>query len=281
MAVGDGFISGEEKFGDYTQFRNTAKHTFATNKIPLVKDNDDLAYFDRFIPLRFDNTPEKMDLFLTDKLTTPEELSGILNWALEGLYRLIQNGKFSYARPAEEIKKIMETSGNPLLQFEAEVLEESKDGKVTKEEMFEVYSIWAREKDKPKLSKNQLSIQLGKTIKWLMDKRDNVRYWANVKLRDEWASKLQKKDASGINEGIDDLDAFSNIKGKTGIVYDGLDITFQKASNSSEELEQDMLSSVNPNVCCSSGCENKATREYLGRRLCYMHYTLFSKEIGK
>ena len=59
VATGGGFISGEEKFGDYSQFENYAKLTFATNKIPPVKDNDDMAYYSRWIVLRYDNLPEK------------------------------------------------------------------------------------------------------------------------------------------------------------------------------------------------------------------------------
>ena len=34
MAVGDGYISGEKKFGDHHRFKNSAKITFACNKIP-------------------------------------------------------------------------------------------------------------------------------------------------------------------------------------------------------------------------------------------------------
>ncbi|HUS51664.1 MAG TPA: DUF5906 domain-containing protein, partial [Candidatus Paceibacterota bacterium] len=49
MAVGDGFISGEEKFGSHHRFRNSAKMTFACNKIPPVKDIDDDAYYDRWL----------------------------------------------------------------------------------------------------------------------------------------------------------------------------------------------------------------------------------------
>jgi len=267
MAVGDGYIVGEEKFGDYTQFRNFAKHTTAGNKCPPVKDNDDLAYFDRNMVVCFDNTPEKIDPFLIDKLTTPEELSGILNWALEGLYRLLENGEFSYKKTAEETKVIMETSGNPLLQFAEEVLVENPEGKVTKEQMFEVYSLWANEFDKQKLAKNQLSVQLHKVVKYMIDKRDKIRFWGNVCLKPEWATKIipvenpdknqksldlsKKKDkvekspvilegsASKIKEQIDELDDFPTTlcSGKKEGNKNNYNIIKNKASNSSKEKE--------------------------------------------
>jgi len=253
MAVGDGWIAGEEKFGDYMQFRNFAKHTMAANKIPPVKDNDDMAYFERVMIVRFDNTPEKMDLFLIDKLTTKEEMSGILNWALEGLYRLLDKGVFGYNKTAEETKIIMEVSGNPLLQFSEEVLIENKEGKITKEQMFEIYSLWANEKDKQKLAKNQLTIQLQKVVKYLINKREKVRYWSNVSLKPEWAMKiLPKIDKKGVKsnqqnlnlevgaslnkEQLDDLDGLSNIKGKNEYIS-SIDMVSKNASKSSNKTD--------------------------------------------
>jgi len=55
MCVGDGYIDGEQKFGDHIRFRNTAKLTFACNKIPHIGDLNDDAYFDRLLVWRFDN----------------------------------------------------------------------------------------------------------------------------------------------------------------------------------------------------------------------------------
>ena len=57
--------------------------------------------------LKFDNVPDKLDPFLRKKLWTNEEMSGILNWALEGLYKLLDNGKFSYTKTPEEVKNFL------------------------------------------------------------------------------------------------------------------------------------------------------------------------------
>jgi hypothetical protein len=38
----------------------------------------------------------KTDPYLVDKLTTEEELQGLLNWALEGLERLLMNKTFHW-----------------------------------------------------------------------------------------------------------------------------------------------------------------------------------------
>ena len=224
VATGGGFISGEEKFGDYSQFENYAKLTFATNKIPPVKDNDDMAYYSRWIVLRYDNLPEKKDLFLNDKIK--KELSGILNWALEGLYRLLEEGEFSYKKTPEEVKTIMEMSGDPLIQFGAELLEMMKTKKITKEEMYLVYSLWANENKKPLLSKEQLGRRLNTKITYLVPKaNEKIRFWDNVILKSEWKKKL------------DTLDTSKNNMSNGHIYKESLDIIKTEVSNPSNSLD--------------------------------------------
>ena len=57
-----------------------------------MKDSDDVFY-SRCIPIPFDNPipKEKQNPFLLKEITTKEEMSGLLNWALEGLDRLFKN----------------------------------------------------------------------------------------------------------------------------------------------------------------------------------------------
>jgi putative DNA primase/helicase len=235
IATGGGNISAEEKFGGYHQFRNYAKHTFATNKIPPVRDNDDEAYFSRWIVLRFDNPPEKQDLFLKKKLF--KELEGILNWALEGLYRLLDNGKFSYNKTPEEIKFIMEMSGDPLIQFGEEVLLEKEKQKVSKEQMYQIYSIWAHQTDKPLLSKEQLGRRLNQKIKYLIDRKESkLRFWVNVQIKDEWLKKLEHMETTHKNGT---LDAFKkNMRKCPEVIEDSDDIKISKASKPSQDLAQ-------------------------------------------
>jgi len=231
IATGGGFISAEEKFGGYYQFKSFAKQTFATNKIPPVKDNDDMAYFSRWIVIRFDNVPEKKDLFLGDKIN--KELSGILNWALEGLFRLLDLGKFSYNKTDEEIKDIMEMSGDPLIQFGAEVLEQS-ESRVSKEQMYEIYSIWAKERAKPLLSKEQLGRRLNLKIRYLLAKNDtHERFWDNVSINKEWVKKM-KNSQNILN--IDTFDTFKkNMSLSPEVLEPSYDIIISKVSKVSKD----------------------------------------------
>ena len=93
-STGGSYITGEYKFGDTFEFLTFAKHLFATNKIPKMKDNDEVFY-SRCIPIPFDNPipEEEQDPFILEKITIKKEMSGLLNWSLEGLDRLFENNK--------------------------------------------------------------------------------------------------------------------------------------------------------------------------------------------
>ncbi len=214
IATGGGWISGEEKFGEYQQFRSYAKQMFATNKVPPVKDNDDLAYFGRWIVFKFDNVPDKLDPFLRKKLWNDTELSGILNWALEGLYRLLENGRFSYNKSPEDIKLIMEASGSPLVAFSQEVLTKENDHIITKDDMFKVYSGWCEKQKRPRLTKEKLGRQLAKYCNYILADKHKERIWKNAKIKQEYQKYIDipKKD--------DNTDASDTLKKNMREIYE-------------------------------------------------------------
>ena len=243
IATGGGFISAEEKFGEFVQFKTFAKICLAGNKAPPVKDNDDSAYFSRFIPIICDNVPEKIDPFLRKKIHTEKEMSGILNWALEGLHELLENGEFSFTKTDEEIKKIMEMSGDYLMQFGNEVLEQS-DKNISKEDMYQIYCVWANENDKPILSKEQLGRRLNQKIRYLVPKTDaKKRLWDNVKLNEIWIKKIKEfQEENKSQRKLDTLDTISNITSRyknkgNNIIY----IKSGKASKVPKKIDSNSL----------------------------------------
>lgn len=208
VATGGGTITAEYKFGDSFQFRNFAKLLFACNKIPPIKDVDDKAYYDRWLLIEFENIvpKNKQDNFLADKLTTPEELSGILNWALEGLKRLLKNGKFTYNKSKDEVRRIMERSGDTLAGFAQDCLIEKEGLKITKDKMYEIYSIWAKAKNLTRSTKGYIGRNLGKYAPFVIAKRENDRFWYGSDIN--WEN-IEKTFA----QNKDTLDAFLKIKG--------------------------------------------------------------------
>lgn len=193
IATGGGSITGEYKFGDQFQFENYAKLTFACNKIPDVKDPNDAAYFGRWIIIHFRNEVAAPDKFLIDKISTHEELSGLLNFALVGLKRLLENQRFSYAKAPHEIKKEMQRSGSVIAQFVHDCLKEATGEWISKTDMHEAFIRYARSKNLPADTMENLGKKIRNYADYIIDGKKSeinpltknkvqVTGWRNVEL---------------------------------------------------------------------------------------------------
>jgi len=142
--LGKSLIPAEAKNKTPYKFINYAKLIFATNEMPLPTTIDDpSSYYDKFITFEFDNIfdkdNERTDKSLDLKLTTDEELSGILNWAIEGFQRLMKNNMFTKSQHWEDVEKIMKRSGNTISAFESQCCEKCEGNLIHKQEMFDLY----------------------------------------------------------------------------------------------------------------------------------------------
>jgi phage/plasmid-associated DNA primase len=77
-------------------FVNPAKLIFSTNGIPQTTDETD-AFISRLIIVNFPHQflGEKSDPYLLDKLTTEDELSGLLKVVLKRLPRVLEKGIYT------------------------------------------------------------------------------------------------------------------------------------------------------------------------------------------
>jgi len=187
MSCGGGWITAEYKFGDSFQFLTFAKNTYSANKIPPIKDVDDDAYYDRWLPIPCDNQVDKEDQnqFLIDELTSREEISGLFNYALIGLKNLLKNGSFSYNKNTEEIKQIMQRHGDNLLAFVQDCLVHEDGARIPKDLMFEIYGLYCANQKISRLSKEQLGRRLAKKTTFILGKHyGKKRVWENVRFSD-------------------------------------------------------------------------------------------------
>ncbi len=108
QVVGGDTVNAEIKNKMAFPFVNIAKLLFSCNQIPPIAGSEDnYAFFRRWIILEFLNTfdGKKADKHLLEKLTRPEELSGLLNYALVGLKRLLEQADFSVNETVEQMRK--------------------------------------------------------------------------------------------------------------------------------------------------------------------------------
>jgi putative DNA primase/helicase len=133
IAAGDR-QTGCYKFQNPFYFEPYAKLGFSCNETPPIppsEDND--AYFRRWILLKFEKqfTGKNDNKNLKDEITTPEELSGYLNYVLEGLDRIMKQGDFSLHMTPEETRKFyIQTSNNAQAYIENEITVTDSEGDI-------------------------------------------------------------------------------------------------------------------------------------------------------
>lgn len=126
----------EEKGKKGFSYFNTAKPIFSGNELPEIKDKS-AAMWNRIILIEFPNEfrRDKEDKDLISKLTTNEEMSGLLNVALEGISRLLKNKSFSYDHETTmERWYEFRNKNNPISLFWKECIVDDDDKSVSKKD---------------------------------------------------------------------------------------------------------------------------------------------------
>lgn len=210
--TGRDMISAARKFLPRVNFENYAKMIFCANELPRTDDISN-AFFERWIILDFPYTFLPMDEInltddktnlkeadpeIIDKLTTEEELSGLLNWSLEGLNRLIKNKGFSNSKTMDNVKNTWFRKSNSFSGFLMDEIEENFDSRITKEELRMAYSLYCR--------KHKLTMVGDKTVKSTLTTTYSVtedRWREEGKQIPYWKGILFK---SGNELGMDGMD---------------------------------------------------------------------------
>jgi len=150
MLTGGDLISAEKKnVQNEINFTNYAKMIIAANQIPEIVDTT-IAFWERVITIKYPNFfgDDKADKNLIEKLTTPEELSGLLNWSLDGLKRLRENNwNFTKTQSAEEMKVEMKKYADPVFAFIEEKCIVDLNVFIPKDDLYNAYREYCGEKD--------------------------------------------------------------------------------------------------------------------------------------
>lgn len=135
--TGNDTITAERKNRDAFSFRNYAKLTFSCNQLPKTPDTT-LAFYKRFIPIKT-GPPIPLDeqnSELIYELTSETELSGIFNWAYEGLKRAIKRGHLQEPTSVLERKELYENMSDPATGFIREYIFEDNKCMLIKEDLY-------------------------------------------------------------------------------------------------------------------------------------------------
>lgn len=117
-------ITVERKGVDPFQFNNYAKLLFSANNIPRIKDKSG-AVLDRLIIVPFNATFDKnagdYDPFIKYKLRKPEVIEALIQLALDGLTRVLENQAFTTNDAIQKELEEYEENNNPIVLFFKEV----------------------------------------------------------------------------------------------------------------------------------------------------------------
>lgn len=201
--TGRSLIDAKRKFLTNISFVNKAKFIFACNQLPKVYDIS-RGFWERWVLLQFPytfidkETLEKerkknpnlklMDVDIIQKITTEEELSGLLNKFLEGLDRLQIQGKFSQTIGSEEIKNFWIRKSDSFSAFCMDYLQMDVYNFVTKKELRRRFNIYCKKHKIKGASDKAIKVTLedmfGVTEDRKMVDGEQVWVWDAVKFKD-------------------------------------------------------------------------------------------------
>ena len=158
--TGGDLQSAHRKYLSNIEFINYAKMVFGCNNLPLTYDTTP-AFFQRWImfdfPYKFisrverDFLPENerenikiADNDLIQKLTTSNEISGLLNWALAGFERLMKNNHFSESPGTKNVKKRWIRKSDSFMAFLNEHIVNDEFCSITKKDLVVEYSKYCK-----------------------------------------------------------------------------------------------------------------------------------------
>ena len=185
MLTGGDAMQAERKFQDPFSFVNKAKLIFSMNQLPSLPE-DNLAIWRRLMLIDFPNqfTGTDADKNLLAKLTTEEELSGLLNLALQHLKDVQTKGEFSYFRTIDEVRREYLLKTDPALVFIKERCTEVSDSYISKENMYQAFVSFCQELKRPAPGKNQFGARL-KSLDIVSERQDDwgIHEWVGLKLK--------------------------------------------------------------------------------------------------
>lgn len=220
--TGEDLIEAEAK-GVQTRvkFSNTAKEIVLGNEYPRVEDTTN-AFWDRVrllnFPCRFVGKDQIQSIEKT-WLSTPRERSGILNWMLEGLQRLLRNREFTMSRSQKKQIIDFKRASDSVGAFLSEMVVFNPKLFTSRHESYSCYKDYCDNIGVPSESEKTFYSRLGKTpkVKAAKKKQDRGFLGFAIKKKPDGQQQLPEED------DVEDLDAEEKQQKTLNFGADGTD----------------------------------------------------------
>lgn len=176
--LGEDTICAEAKGRDAVSFHSYARMIFSTNEMPLVRSERTNGFFRRLLILRMDNTPERRDVDLFDRLV--EELPYFVMLSVRALERLYRNGGyFAESDNSRQAVAQMRCDSDSVEAYLTESVYRVRGGRIERGVLFDRYSRYCFENERQALTRNNFFKAL--RAKGFSENRDSVgRYFCDI-----------------------------------------------------------------------------------------------------
>lgn len=159
-AVVDGSnITAERKYGEPYQYRPFAKWLVAMNEPPTVPDKS-FGFGRRVLVLSFGRRFEPHEIIPDMPTKLIEEIDGVFNWALQGLYTILKKKRFIIPDQIEDDTQQLLTTLNPMLIFMQECCDLSPELHIPTTEIWPAYTAWCHDGRNRPLGRNKFLDQV-------------------------------------------------------------------------------------------------------------------------
>ncbi len=182
LFVSGDYVTVQKKNGHPYEIIPKAKHFFSTNTLPEIEE-DNNAVYRRFVIIEFPNSFEgREDFDLLDKLTTKEELEGIMWLLLRTAKLLSKNKRFTYKQSSSEIRMRWKQQSNAvfeLIEKSQNFIIKKSDGRISRQEFYTQYIRFCTSKNYTINSPGTVTRQVDK-LGYKSHKSNGARYWLGL-----------------------------------------------------------------------------------------------------
>jgi putative DNA primase/helicase len=183
--TGEDMLTVDRKFRDPWSGKLPTRFVVLSNELPRFKDASG-AIANRLLILQMTNSfLGREDRTLDNRLAA--ELPGILSWALDGLDRLIRNGRFTVPGSARDAANLMMDLASPVSAFVRERCIRKPDASTSRDSIYAAWKAWADDNGHVPGSKSSFGRDLRAVVPDLRDTQPTVdgkkvRYYARIGL---------------------------------------------------------------------------------------------------
>lgn len=142
----DGVDVDRKNLPELSNHHLSTRFTIAVNELPELPDHNQ-ALQRRMMMIHFATSfVGKEDITLKDRLR--HEVSGVAVWALEGLKRLVETNRFTEPESSKTLIREFRNITSPMVEFVEEccVTDETRKIEIDKDELFEAWLAWCKER---------------------------------------------------------------------------------------------------------------------------------------